>query len=177
MFKRRSRCSLFKHGWYKLLSATFEQLDRQIHICLSSKTPEQILKTAAVPPDHRATFASIHMYYMCVSRNSCSKSGFVQMSHCINFTGHVLLSHLDSLLECNWEIRSVIPKCEEGVGSNALQQTSANYLYNRHFSLCCVQSCQLNHEGTVECVSKSRINVMIWPIKLWNELLHKLFCF
>lgn len=48
----------------------------------------------------------------------------------------------------------------------SVDKTSANHLHNPHFSLCCVQSCQLNHEETVQCVSKSRINVMIWPIKL-----------
>lgn len=58
-------------------------------------------------------------------------------------------------------------------------KASTNHLHIPHFfsSLCCVQSCQLNHEGTVQRVSKSRINVIIWPIKLWNEVLHKLFCF
>lgn len=69
------------------------------------------------------------------------------------------------------------PKCgERGQQRISTDKTSANQLYNPQFSFCCVQSCQLNHEGTVQCVSKSRINVMIWPIKLWNEVLHKLFC-
>lgn len=81
----------------------------------------------------------------------------------------------------SWDVRSLPLKpcgvkkksanCEAADGQDEWKAISTN----QHFSLCCVQSCQVNREGTVECVSKSRINVIIWPIKLWNEVLHKLF--
>lgn len=58
-----------------------------------------------------------------------------------------------------------------------LGRTSPPYLQDLRFALSCVQSCQENHEGTVRHVSKSKINVIIWPITLWNKVLLKLFCF
>lgn len=45
------------------------------------------------------------------------------------------------------------------------EQTSPPHLRGLRFTLSCVQSCQVNHEGTVRHVSKSRINVMIWPLR------------
>lgn len=46
------------------------------------------------------------------------------------------------------------------------ERTSRPHLRGLRFALSCEQSCQVNHEGTVRHVSKSRINVIIWPITL-----------
>ena len=71
---------------------------------------------------------------------------------------------------CNRMTRHVVIQIARRTDSHTFRKARRTQtIYTFHlffFSLCCVQSCQLNHEGTVQRVSKSRINVIIWPIKL-----------